>query len=75
MVFIQPDNPMPNVDLVYQHALDRLAAVGFTALPERERDLATLWQVEAEVTNGGFVHYYSGAAGDTALLAISSWAC
>ena len=57
---------MPNADLAYQHALDRLAAVGFAALPERERDLAALWQVEAEVTNGGFVHYFSGAAGDTA---------
>ena len=57
---------MPNVDLAYQHALDRFAAVGFGALTERERDLAALWQVEAEVTNGGFVHYYSGASGDTA---------
>jgi len=66
MVFIQPDNPMPNVDLVYQHALDRLGAVGFAALSERERDLATLWHVEAEVTNGGFLHYFSGAAGATA---------
>ena len=57
---------MSNADLSYQHALDRLSAVGFAALPERERDLAALWQVEAEVTNGGFVHYYSGAAGETA---------
>jgi len=57
---------MPNADLAYQHALDRLAAVGFGALTERERDLVTIWQVEAEVTNGGFVHYYSGTAGDTA---------
>ena len=57
---------MSNADLAYQHALDRLAAVGFAALTERERDLAVLWQVEAEVINGGFVHYYSGASGDTA---------
>lgn len=35
-------------------------------MTERERDIATLWQVEAEVTNGGFVRYYSGARGDLA---------
>lgn len=57
---------MANADLAYQHALDRLSAVGFAALSERERDLATLWQVEAGVHNGGFVHYYSGSAGDLA---------
>jgi hypothetical protein len=66
MVLFEPKNSMSNADLAYQHALDRLSAVGFAALPERERDLAALWQVEAEVTNGGFVHYYSSAAGDTA---------
>ena len=66
MFFDEPNNSMPNADLAYQHALDRLAAVGFAALPERERDLVALWQVEAEVNNGGFVNYYSGAAGDTA---------
>lgn len=57
---------MANADLAYQHALDRLAAVGFEALTEWERDLATLWHVEAEVNNAGFVHYYSGPAGDYA---------
>ena len=57
---------MAIADLAYQHALDRLSAVGFDALSERERDLATLWQVEAGVHNGGFVHYYSGSAGDLA---------
>ena len=66
MDMIEPNNAMPNADLAYQHALDRFAAVGFGALTERERDLAALWQVEAEVTNGGFAHYYSGASGDTA---------
>jgi hypothetical protein len=57
---------MSNADLAYQHALDRLAAVGFANLTERERDIAALWQIEAEVTNGGFVHYYSGPRGDLA---------
>lgn len=66
MVLVEPNNSMPNADLAYQHALDRLSKVGFSAMPERERDLATLWHVEAELNNGGFVHYYCGAAGDTA---------
>lgn len=57
---------MSNADLAYQQALDRLAAVGFANMTERERDIAALWQIEAEVTNGGFVRYYSGARGDLA---------
>ncbi|MDI1247477.1 MAG: DUF4375 domain-containing protein [Lacunisphaera sp.] len=57
---------MANSDLAYQHALDRLAAVGIAHMTERERDIAALWQIEAEVTNGGFVRYYSSARGDLA---------
>lgn len=57
---------MANADLAYQHALDRHSAAGFGSLSEWERDLVVLWQVEAEVTNGGFVHYYSGSSGDLA---------
>lgn len=57
---------MSNADLAYQHALDRLATVGFADMTERERDIAALWQIEAEVTNGGFVRYYSGSRGDLA---------
>jgi len=57
---------MAIADLAYQHALDRLATVGFDGLTERERDLASLWQVEAEVSNGGFARYYSKTTGDLA---------
>lgn len=57
---------MANADLAYQHALDHLSAVGFESLSEWERDLAVLWQVEAGMNNGGFVHYYSGSSGDLA---------
>jgi hypothetical protein len=57
---------MAIADLAYQHALDRLAAVGFDGLTEGERDLVALWQVEAEVNNGGFARYYSKTAGDLA---------
>lgn len=57
---------MAIADLAYQRALDRWAAVGVTALTELERDLATLWHVEADVTNGGFLHYYSRPGADLA---------
>ena len=55
-----------NADLACQHAFDRLAAVGFDALTEKEKTLATVWKLEAAVENGGFVRYYSSAAGDFA---------
>lgn len=57
---------MAIADLAYQRALDRLAAAGFDALTEQERDLAALWRVEAEVTNGGFAQYYAKPSGDLA---------
>ncbi len=57
---------MAIADLAYQRALDRWAAVGFAALTELERDVAALWHVEADVTNGGFVHYYSRPGADLA---------
>jgi hypothetical protein len=55
-----------NADLACQHAFDRLAKVGFDALTEKEKTLATVWKLEAGVENGGFAHYYSSAAGDLA---------
>lgn len=57
---------MAIADLAYQRALDRWASVGFDALTELERDVATLWHVEADVTNGGFGHYYSRPGADLA---------
>ena len=55
-----------NADLACQHAFDRLAKVGFDALTEKEKTLATVWKLEAGVENGGFAHYYSSPAGDLA---------
>lgn len=55
-----------NADLACQYALDRLAKVGFDALTEKEKTLATVWKVEAGVENGGFLRYFSSAAGDVA---------
>ena len=53
-------------DLACQHALDRLARVGFDALTEKEKTLATVWKLEAGVENEGFWHYFSSRAGDLA---------
>lgn len=55
-----------NADLACQHALDRLAKLGFDALTEKEKTLATVWKLQSAVENGGFRHYYSTAAGDLA---------
>jgi len=55
-----------NADLACQQALDRLASVGFDALTEREKTLATVWKLQAAVENGGFRQYFSSAAGDLA---------
>ncbi len=55
-----------NADLACQQALDRLASVGFDALTEKEKTLATVWKLQASVENGGFRQYFSSAAGDLA---------
>lgn len=62
----QPPQNMAIADLAYQRALDRWAAVGFDALTELQRDVAALWHVEADVTNGGFEHYFSRPGADLA---------
>jgi len=55
-----------NADLACQRAFDRLAKVGFEALTEQEKTLATVWKLEACVMNEGFARYYASAAGDLA---------
>lgn len=55
-----------NADLACQKAFNRLAQVGFDALTEKEKTLATVWKLEGGVANGGFVPYFSSAAGDLA---------
>lgn len=55
-----------NADLACQQALDRLAKVGFDALTEKEKTLATVWKLQAAVENGGFLRYFSSVAGDLA---------
>jgi hypothetical protein len=55
-----------NADLACQQAIDQLAKVGFDALNEKEKTLATVWKLEASVENDGFAHFYSSSAGDLA---------
>ena len=55
-----------NADLAAQGAFDRLAEVGFDALTEYEKTLASAWLFVGKVANGGFRSFFSGTAGDMA---------
>lgn len=58
-----------NTDIAAQGAFDRLAAVGFDALTEQEKTLASAWLFAGKVANGGFRSFFSGSAGDLAFYA------
>ena len=58
-----------NTDIAAQGAFDRLAEVGFEALTEQEKTLASAWLFVGKVANGGFRSYFSGTAGDLAFYA------
>ena len=58
-----------NTDIAAQGAFDRLAEVGFDALAEHEKTLASAWLFVGKVANGGFRSYFSGTAGDLAFYA------
>jgi hypothetical protein len=55
-----------NTDLACQRAMDRLDKFGFDMLTDKEKNLATVWKLEAGVMNEGFAGYYSSADGDLA---------
>lgn len=55
-----------NTDIAVQHAIDRLAKVGFDALSIAEATIAAAWLFEAGVLNDGFEKYYSSKRGDLA---------
>src|SRR5689334_13118612 len=55
-----------NADLACQRAMDRLHRVGFEALTEKEKTLATVWTVQSAVENTGFCQLFAGDAGDLA---------
>ena len=58
-----------DLDASYDSALERLARVGFDGLSEPDRELATLWGLEADVNNGGFDQYFFNSSGDQAFFA------
>jgi hypothetical protein len=58
-----------NSDIAAQQAFDRLAKVGFDALTEQEKTLASAWLFVGKVANGGFRVFFSGSAGDLAFYA------
>ena len=53
----------------FESALARLEAVGYGALSDSERLLATIWWLEGDVNNGGFDQYYFNSGGNFAKLA------
>lgn len=50
----------------------RLWNEGWTSLTHAERVFASVWQLEAEVNNGGFDQFYYNSAGDQALKTVSA---
>ena len=58
-----------NTDIAAQGAFDRMAQVGFDALTEQEKTLASAWLFVGKVANGGFRVFFSSFAGDVAFYA------
>jgi hypothetical protein len=54
-----------------QNPRTRFWKIDFSELSLPEQVFVTIWELEAEVNNGGFPQYYSNSAGDNALLAPS----
>jgi hypothetical protein len=45
---------------------------GFSSLTVPERDFLAIWELEAEVNNGGFHQYFLNSAGDHAVVAAAA---
>ena len=58
-----------SADTATQHALERLDGSNFDLLSERDKTLATIWALEAEVNNGGFDQFFFNSGGDLAFYA------
>ena len=58
-----------NADIAAQHAFDRLDEVGFDALTEKEKTVATVWRFVGKTANEGLRHFFSSSAGDLAFYA------
>lgn len=58
-----------NADIAAQKAFDRLDRVGFDALTEKEKTVATVWRFVGKVANEGLRRFFSSSAGDLAFYA------
>lgn len=58
-----------NADIAAQKAFDRLDRVGFDALAEKEKTVATVWRFVGKVANEGLRRFFSSSAGDLAFYA------
>ncbi len=58
-----------NSDIAAQNAFDRMKQVGFGALTEQEKTVATVWLFAGKVANSGFRGFFSSDAGDLAFYA------
>ena len=58
-----------NADIAAQNAFDRMKQVGFGALTEQEKTVATVWLFAGKVASSGFHGFFSSDAGDLAFYA------
>jgi hypothetical protein len=57
---------------ISDRVFDRYGKLGYEKLSEPEKVFHCIWQLEAEVNNGGFDQYYFNSAGDQALDTVKS---
>jgi hypothetical protein len=63
---------MEDLSLLVERARTRLAGGTWDALSDRDRILITVWELEADVNNGGFDQYFFNSAGDLGLVRAQS---
>ncbi len=54
------------VESAFEEALEKLGLNGLDALSEKDKVVASIFALEAEVNNGGFDQFYYNSAGDLA---------
>lgn len=54
------------VESAFEKALEKLGLIGIDALSEKDKVVASIFALEAEVNNGGFDQFYYNSAGDLA---------
>ena len=64
----------PDLFRISDAVFDRLSKLGYESMTQPERVFLCVWELEAEVNNGGFDQYYFNSAGDNAVDAVQSLA-